>query len=265
MVQNIQRDETVKANSIPATEDLQTMKDILDQICLQIARTFNLYASNGKLCKALIIDTIAESPCLACIVQKLSAGSRDTLIDDFYRECHKLAVNCLIEELHYAFAKIGYNVVISSETELDYGRADVIISVTKQGINLKCKSRDLLIEVKTGNSLSFSQLFRYLLDGRSDSVIVWRVRKSQVLVFNVQKFKPLLAGFIRMICLRAKRLLSSQQIQPCQHAKQSNHQPSQEELEKAFKEFSEALVETLPAVLQTVLKQLEDKIPKEST
>jgi hypothetical protein len=65
-----------------------------------------------------------------------------------------------------------------------------------------------------------------------------------------------------MICLRANRLLSSQQIQPCHHAKQSKYSATQKELEKMFEEFSEALVETLPSVTQAILDNLGVTFPQ---
>ncbi|MEM3640574.1 MAG: hypothetical protein QXH37_01435, partial [Candidatus Bathyarchaeia archaeon] len=149
-------------------------------------------------------------------------------VDAIYRESHELAVNILVEELYAFLDKMGHKVIITTEAELNYGRADILITITNYGLNLKSKAKDLLVEVKTGNSLSFIQLFRYFLDGKSDTIIVWRVRKRQVLVFNAEKFKPLIAEFMRMICLRAIRLLSSN------HQIISQHKRSWKRLVKIF-------------------------------
>jgi len=254
-----------KVNSVNVsskTDELRYFKNSLTKICLKLAQRFNLYSANGEPRKAFIIDALSGSTCLACIAQKLSASLNTRSVDDFYSECHKLAINCLIEELCRILAEMNYKVAVLSEARLEYGKADIILRITKHGINLMCETKNLLVEVKTGNSLSFSQLFRYFLDGRNDSIVIWRVRRRQVLVFNLQKIKPLLAEFVRMICLRAERLLSSEQMPSCQHAKDMSYQPSQEELQQAFEDFSEALVETLPMVLDIILKQLE-MIPKQ--
>jgi len=240
-------------------------RPLLDHICNETAQRFNMYDPNGKTRNATIIDTIARTWCIACIIKKFSDQSIATDVDALYKECHRLAVNILVEELYHFLNQMGYKALISTEAKLEYGKADILITVTNYGLNLKGNKKELIIEVKTGNSISLTQIFRYLLDSRSDTIIVWRIRKRQVLIFNAKKFRPLLAEFIKMICMRANRLLSSRQVQPCQHTRQSNFQPTQEKLEKAFEDFSEGLVETLPTVLQTILKQLEDIAPQEST
>ena len=245
------------------TDELRYFKNSLTNICLKLAQRFNLYSANGEPRKAFIIDALSESTCLACIAQKLSTSLNTRYVDDFYSECHKLAVNCLIEELCRILAEMNYKVAVLSEARLEYGKADVIFRITKHGVNLTCETKNLLVEVKTGNSLPFSQLFRYFLDGRNESIVIWRVRRRQVLVFDAQKIKPLLAEFVRMICLRAERLLSSEQVPSCQHTKNMSYQPSREELQRAFEDFSEALVETLPTVLDIILKQL-GIIPKQN-
>jgi len=214
--------------------------------------------------RATIIEALARYPCLTCVVEKLSEKTvKNEAVDPFYKECHRLAVNILVEELFYLLTRMGYKIAISTEMDLDYGKVDILINLTNYGLSLKNATKRLIIEVKTGNSISFSQIFRYLLDSKCNTIIVWRIRKRQVLVFNAQKLKPLLAEFVRMICLRAERLLSSEQIPSCQHVKNVSYQPSQEELQQAFEDFSEALVETLPTVLDIILKQL-GIIPKQN-
>ena len=239
-------------------------KMMLDYICSNIASRFNLYGLNGMPRRATIIEALARYPCLTCVVEKLSEKTvKNEGVDPIYKECHRLAVNILVEELFYLLTRMGYKIAISTEMDLDYGKVDILINLTNYGLSLKNATKRLIIEVKTGNSISFSQIFRYLLDSKCNTIIVWRIRKRQVLVFNAQKLKPLLAEFVRMICLRAERLLSSEQIPSCQHVKNVSYQPSQEELQQAFEDFSEALVETLPTVLDIILKQL-GIIPKQN-
>jgi len=233
------------------------LKKLFEEVCSKIAVHYNLYYENGKPRKSTIIEVIAKSPCLACITKKLSSQSVASDVDALYKECHRLAVNVLVEELCYLLNRMGYKVLISTEAELDYGKADILITVTNYGLNLKGKTRDLLIEVKTGNSLSLIQIFRYLWDSRSNAIVVWRVRKHQVLTFDSQKIEPLLAESIRMICLRGIRLLSSPQIQSCQHLTRSPYQPTATELERMFQDFAKATIETLPSVLNTILEQLD--------
>jgi len=167
-----------------------------------------------------------------------------------------LAVNVLVEELCNFLRAMGYNVMISTEAELVYGKADIVITVTKYGVNLKCCGNKLMVEVKTGKSLSLSQLFRYLLQESHSTIVVWRVRRRQVLVFKAQEIKPLLMEFVKMIYLRASRLLSSPAPATCQHSQRFGYQPSQKELQEMFQDFAGALMETLPYVLETISERL---------
>jgi len=212
--------------------DFVSLQNLLDQVCSQVAQRFSLYNSNGKPRKATIIDTIAKSSCPTCITKKLSKRVGRNDVDALYRECHMLAVNVLVEELSNFLRAKGHNVIISTEAELEYGKADIVITITRYGVNLKCFGNELMVEVKTGKSLSMSQLFRYLLQDSHSAIVVWRIRNRQILIFKAQEIKPLLMEFVNMICLRAGRLLSSPAPAKCQHSQHFSYQPSQEELQE---------------------------------
>lgn len=239
-----------------SSTDLSEIKKQLEEICSKLALHYNLYHENENSRKSAIIEVIAKSPCLACITKKLSGQLAASDVDALYKECHKLAVGILVEELYRLLNQMGYKVLISTEAQRDYGKVDVLINVTNYGLNLKNSTKELLVEVKTGNSLSLTQIFRYLLDSKSEDIVVWRIKRRQILVFNVSEIKPLLIEFIRMLCLRGIRLLSSQQIQPCQHERERCYQPKQEELEEMFRDFSKALIETLQSILQVIIEKL---------
>lgn len=243
--------------------DHKQNKVMLDYICSTIASHFNLYDSNGRPRRATIIDIIAKSPCPSCIVKKLSEKNISNKIDSFYKECHEFAVNVLVEELFYFLTGMGYRIAISTEMNLDYGKADILVTLTNYGLNLKNGAKELVIEVKTGNSLSFSQIFRYFLDFKCNTVIVWRVKWRQVLTFDAQELRPVLEEFTKMLCLRGLRLLSTKNFQPCSHIedvikrKIKADGQKRERLETFFRDFSKALTETLPLVLQIALEKLE--------
>lgn len=247
----------IEAVHLLQSANLEDSQKLLDDVCHQVAQHFSLCGSDGKPRKAKIVEIIARSSCLTCIAEMLSTQTTGSDVDALYKECHKLAVNILVEELYDLLSQMGYKVLVSTETELEYGKADVLITITNYSINLKCGANELLVEVKTGNSISLSQLFRYLLDGKRETIVIWRVRRRQVLAFKAQEIKFLLMEFMRMICLRGNRLLSSPQLQPCQHRSQPNYQPTAEELEKMLIDYSKAIIETLPYALQTILKELE--------
>jgi len=236
-------------------DGLDSLQNMLDSVCSDIAKRFNLYNKSGKPRKATIIDVLSEFTCLACIYRKLSAKPPANDVDAVYRECHKLAVNILAERLYWLLKEMGYTVAISTETGLEYGKADIVITITRSGVNLKHQTEELIIEVKTGNSLSLSQLFRYLLSGKDNLIIIWRIRKRQILVFNTESLKPLLFEFATMIYLRGNRLLSSSPF-ICEHEPRKDYRPTQEELQIAIQEFSQGLLETLPSVIIAAIQKL---------
>ncbi len=235
---------------------LDSLRNLLDEVCSQVAERFSLYNSKGKPRKATIIDTVAKTSCFTCIARKLSEEATRKDVDALYMECHVLAVNILVEELCNFLRAMGYNVIISTEAELEYGRADIVVTITRYGVNLKSRENELMVEVKTGKSLSLSQLFRYLLQDSNGTIIVWRIRNRQILMFKGQELESLLIEFVKMICLRARRLLSSPTPTSCQHPQRFGYRPSQEELQEWFQDFAGALMETLPYVLETIAENL---------
>jgi hypothetical protein len=247
-------------NEVSENTSFEKLRTLLDQICSQIADRFSLYNSNGKPRKSTIVDVLANSTCIACIARKLSGQFTANDVDALYRECHRLAVNVLVEELYNLLNRMGYTVAVSSETKIEYGKADVIITITNYGINLRSNTNELMVEVKTGVSLSLSQLFRYLLDKRGNTIVVWRIRRRQILVFDIQDFEPLLVEFMKMCIMRGTRLLSSSEPLQCQHIQRLDWQPTQEELQNMFQDFAKAVTETLPHILKAILERLDIKM-----
>jgi len=239
----------------------EKLRTLLDQVSCEIASKFGLRDPNGNPRKATIIDAIANSACVGCITRKLSNNVRFRRIDALYKECHQLAVNILVEELYDMLNGMGYTVSISSEAKMEYGRADVLIKLTNYGVNLHYGANGLLIEVKTGFSLSLSQLFRYLLDERGRTLVVWRVRRRQVLVFDGNELKPLLMEFMKTCIMRGARLLASSEPTSCEHLNQHNRwSPTQKELQEFLQDFAATLVETMPHVVEIVIEKLGIKV-----
>jgi len=237
----------------------EELRNSLDYVCSEIASKFDLYGSNKQPRKATIIDTIANSTCVSCSAKKLSNTTLHRRIDGIYMECHRLAVGTLVEELEDKLSKMGYSVRILSEAETEYGRVDVLIKPTNFGVRLRYGVNELIVEVKTGLSISLSQILRYLLDRENETLILWRIRNRQVLKFNGTCLKPLLVRFVKMCVLRGERLLATPEPS-CEHPEQNDcWSPTQEEIQNMLEDFAQALVETLPHVLKTVLETLEVK------
>ena len=235
---------------------LEYLKNSLDSVCSEIAKRFNFCLPNGEPRTAAIIDILASSPRIGCIVEKLRQQRRPD-IDAVYLENHRLAVGILVEQLQSFLAERGYKVSVLTEAKLEHGTADVLIVPTSYGVNLQHNEKKIIIEVKTGKSLSYSQLFRYLLDVSNATLVLWRIKKHQVAVLRRKSLQPMLQAFMEMCILRGERVLDAETVKCQNSAAPKNFTLSSKEFEDTFNDFTEALMKTLPIVLKTVLREIE--------
>ena len=249
-------DEFMNQVTTPADENshFEYLKSSLDHICSEIAERFNFCLSNGKPRAAAIIDILACSPSIGDIVEKFGQHRPD--IDAVYLENHRLAVGILVERLQSFLAKRGYKVLILTEAKLRHGITDVLIAPTRYGVNLQHNGKKIIIEVKTGKSLSYSQLFRYLLDVSNATLILWRIKKRQVAVLRGKTLQPMLQAFMEMCILRGERVLAAKTVKCQNSTAPRNFKLSSTELENTVNNFAGGLVETLPVVLETVLREM---------
>jgi hypothetical protein len=247
---------------VTGTKSFQELKDELERLCSDVASRFSLYYPNNTPRRATIIETLAGSSCTSCIFKRLSNTAAQGRIDGIYLECHRLAVSTLAEELQNQFSDQGYVVSIANEYEKEFGKVDVFIRITNYGIHLQSKTNELMVEVKTGFSISLPQIFRYLLDTENETIIVWRIRNRQVLLFDGTKFKLLLMRFMKTCILRANRLLASTEPK-CGHYIQNNDwSPTEKGVQEMLEDFAIAIVETLPHVAEKVFETLGENRAK---
>lgn len=238
------------------TRSFKELKDELESLCSDIASKFDLHYSNKTPRKATIIETLAGTTCTSCISRRLMDGTVRKRIDGIYVEVHKLAISILIEELIDKFRSLGYSVSILSEAETTFGKVDVLIKPTKIGIALQYGTSELIVEVKSGISLSVSQIFRYMMAKENQTVILWRIRNRQVLSFDGVQFNGLLKRFMKTCILRGQRLLAAPTQTACKHSIPTDWSPTQGELQQMLEDFAAALVESLPCVVETILHKL---------
>jgi hypothetical protein len=179
-------------------------------------------------------------------------------IDNMYTELHQLACSMLIEELYSQLMENGHTVIITTEENIEYGKVDVFIVPLNYGLSLYSKQMEIAVEVKTGFGLSLPQLFRYMIDGDRRSLILWRIRNGQVLLFEMTEVKQLLVQFVKMIIARANRLLLTNDPR-CKHTtERRSWSPNQRHLQEAFSDFSKGIIETLPEIVGTILRKLNE-------
>jgi len=249
-----QKERTEQESSLCWPEMMAT----LDYVCCKVAEQYNLY-SQGQARKPAIIETISKYTCVACIDKALRTKDYQR-VDNMYSELHRFACSILVEELYDKFSKNGYSVGITTEEEIKYGKIDVFIIPSIYGLSLHSKRVEIGVEVKSGASLSLSQLFRYMIDNEHRWLVLWRIRNQQVLLFNGAESRDLIALFAKTVISRANRLLLNQELS-CKHGSQhSNWVPSQDQLKETFNDFSKGLIKTLPSVVNTIFRRFEIEV-----
>jgi len=239
--------------------DYEKTRMLFEGVCLEIAKRYNLYYKDGTPRRAKIIEVIARTTCSACMDRDLEKDVSNR-VDDFYKECHSQACNILVEELYHRFTSMGLTAQISTEKATQYCKTDVLILLNGHGVSLLNNGKEVAVEIKTGYSLSLSQLYRYMLEKPDRDLVLWRIRNRQVLTFEGTSLKPLLIQFMRMFVLRANRLSKDTET-PCEHSFQNrNWSPSQQQLQEAFSDFAHSVIETLPSVVETIVKMLEREV-----
>jgi len=240
-------------------ELLEDLNKKVDEVCAKIAARFNLFTVDGNARKAAIIEMLAENDCMDCLVRTMSE-KRYEKVDPLYLECHSTAVSILVEELHRLINGTEELVATSTEAQIEYGKADILIEHISGGLAVKSADKEVLIEVKTGESISLPQILRYLISKPNSTLIVWRIANNQVLAFKFDDVMELAIFFERMICVRGERLLDYwEPTEECGHACKCGYRPSSESMMKAVKRLSENLTETMPTVLEQTMKALFDQ------
>jgi len=240
---------------------LKHLKSQLEDLCSDIAAKFNLYDKRGKPRNAFILDTLMRYSCLGCIVKVFTKPPKWKDIDAIYTENHKLAVNLLTERLQHQLNKEGFNALVQDEVEDNYGRVDILIRPINSGVLLRFRESEIIIEVKTGKGLSYAQIFRYLIDKPNATMIVWRIKMRQIFTIDQKRTGQLLQAYMETIIRRATRLLSDNEITPCNHNPADDKQFTIKNPQELIDEFISALIETLPRIVEEVMQVLKSTSP----
>jgi RNA polymerase subunit RPABC4/transcription elongation factor Spt4 len=240
------------------TDNWTEMLSLLDYVCSQIADRYELF-SKGQPRRAMILEVLAKNDCLGCISKELHPKSFQR-IDSIYSELHRLATSLLIEALHSQLVKNGHKVTIAAEASIRYGTADILIIPSNHGISIQSSKLEIVVEIKTGFSLSIPQLLRYLIDNNRRLLILWRIRNQQILFLDAKEIEQLLMQFVKMIIDRGERLLEAPEL-GCNHFTESKSwSPNSQQLQETFADFSKGIMKTLPTVIEKVVTKLEQEV-----
>lgn len=237
--------------------ELTDLTPILDYVISQIAEKYDLI-TNTQPRKAAIIEVLASNTCISCAEKELKNHCFQR-IDNIYCELHKLATSLLTEKLHKNFIENGQKVVISTEAKIKYGTADILITPSNYTTKLPSKPLEVVIEVKTGLSVSIPQLLRYLIDNNSRIILLWRIRNEQVLLLEGTEIQQLTIQFVKTIISRADRLLQESNF-VCNHrSKPQEWTPNSQQLQYTLDDFSRGIIKTLPVVTEMIKTLVEKK------
>lgn len=237
--------------------ELTDLIPILDFVTSQIAEKYDLI-TNMQPRKAAIIEVLASNTCISCVEKEFKNHSFQQ-IDNIYCELHKLATSILTEKLHKNFIENNQKVVIATEAKIKYGTADVLITPSNYTTKLPSKPLEVLIEVKTGFSVSIPQLLRYLIDNNSRIILLWRIRNEQVLLLEGTEIQQLTIQFVKTIISRADRLLQESNF-VCNHrSKPQEWTPNSQQLQYTLNDFSRGIIKTLPTLTKKVVEEFEKR------
>jgi hypothetical protein len=244
-------------DNVDQNAQLKRLLDCLDQVCEKIAEKFNLYDMQGRARKAFVLDTLMKYNCYGCIAKVLSEP-KDSRVDAIYIENHALAVNLLVEMLRYQSNVNGLPFNVAGEFNGNFGRMDIVIIPTRNGVILEAKDREIIVEVKTGKTFSYVQLFRYLFGKPNAIIVLWRVVEGQVIVLEGKKLQKLLMLCAAAAIHRGLSILNVTNV-TCNHHLDCNKKATIDDPQKLVEDFLESLREGLSKVVETVLSLLNQE------
>lgn len=229
---------------------LKRLRSQIEDLCSDLAAKFNLYDKRGKPRNAFILDTLMRYSCYGCIVKVLTQQRRDDRADKLFLENHRLAIGLLMESLRRRL-RDGFK--IEEEVKGEYGRPDIVVKSTSMGVILEIANRlEVVVEVKTGEIFTYSQVFRYLIERPNAILILWRVTKRQIIRFDGEKIRKLLLLAMEAALNRGMSILNGE-YDECDHTPVKTTPYVIEDSQAIVDDFLTALVDTLPAITKAVL------------
>jgi hypothetical protein len=137
--------------------------------------------------KARILKALGETSCEKFVLSQISSHIRNgqQQFDIYYNEKHELAKRKLIHRLYSKLGEFRGQVIVRTETSTEFGRFDIAITPVEV-LGPSLQSSEIVVEIKTGLSLSLSQVERYLTSGKK--VILVRIPFEQVVVLRPDEY-----------------------------------------------------------------------------
>jgi len=247
-------------------EIFSKLKKEVDEVCHQIAEKYNVFDSKGRPKKSFILDVLARNFCPYCIIKELTQMRRDEDVDAIYKEGHNLTLNLLIEALRYGLNSSGVSAVVEGEVKGEYGRADIVVRACKQGILIELGNLAIIVEVKTGMSISLAQILKYAMERPQSIIVVWRVKLRQVFIIDMKSHSRLLLAFMFAIVSRGKAVLSYPFGRCChnnENISEGTKEGGMENPQQYIDELFYSLPKTLPEIVEAVIGLIKARLSPE--
>jgi len=254
--------ETGQVKSKNGVDDdlFKYLRDSLDEVCSQIAEEYGLYDFRSQPRKAFVLDTLMKYSCRGCIMKVLTNQRENSRADMLFVENHKLAVNLLVEELRRNLKKNNLKSNVEEEVDRIYGRPDIVVRTTATGIIIEvANALEVLVEVKTGASFTYAQIFRYFIEKPKAVLVLWRVTQRQIIVIDGRKIRGLLLMIMEAALNRGTAILNGE-YKECNHNPVMSEPYTIEDAQGLVDDFLSALAETIPSVVETVLNIIRSRI-----
>ncbi len=191
---------------------LTELEDTLLHECNKIAEKYKVYRPN----LSGIVAAVASSTNLCCIIDAICNRTSEK-IDPYYLSRHVLAVNLIVEALYDRLSTLQFKVGVGTDVHGKLGILDILLGPIRCTVEPCNNDHRIGIEVKTGLSMDFAQLFRYLMD--VDTLILVRTLPKQVVALRQSDLVEPLSAVLSAWISRIRRLLSDD-IPICPHKKQ---------------------------------------------
>lgn len=259
--------EYKNSNGNPKIKTLEVEEKLL-VTCKELTELLGLSNSHGVPRVRAVLGILSDEDCLGCIYYRLVFSkdrSNSDKVDDIYRENHRYVLRTVCRRLTRFLRGKGYTVNVSVEEEMAYSTPDLIVTIVPNGRNIEVKINGeltFLIEVKTGNSLNFSQLARQIADKPNAILILLRVKDEtcKARILHPWEIKEFVENELENMAFKAEELLSrlkSGQTPTCSHKPNKRKILSPENLEENLKGLAKNTEEAIKQLEEKILKELE--------
>ncbi|MCX8153615.1 MAG: hypothetical protein N3E52_04185 [Candidatus Bathyarchaeota archaeon] len=244
-----------EASAIITAQDqapsFEQLRSCLDKVCNDIAIKYGLLTPAGRPKKAFVLDTLLKYSCRGCIRKVLLHPEANGDVDALYVQNHQLAVGLLVESLLQTFEVSGFNFKVAQEENGVFGRSDVVVKPNASSVLVELKDLEIVIEVKTGQFFSYSQIVRYWLERPKAIFIIWRIIRNQVLVIDPNMHHNILELCLLAAIRRGIDILHSK-MEECTHTPACNIKCGDIDAQKILDSHFQMLQKALPKIVSLV-------------